>query len=132
MRMRSAVAGQLGACFKEQADRRAGEDRASPAPVRQIMRPGPYPGCHDPGVTLLASSPVSGYYVHNLLASRRHASRRPHNLWPAAAAWRERRRPAKPAAASSAPAAIVSSHGAGSAAGLDAIPPRPVKAPPWA
>src|SRR5450631_1351141 len=77
---------------------------------------------HLPGLGILR--------VHNLLASRRHASRRPHNLWPAAAARRERRRPAKPAAASSAPAAVVSSHGAGSAAGLDAIPPRPVEVPP--
>ena len=54
---------------------RPGEDRAGPAPVRQIMRPAPYPGCHDQGVTLLASSPVPGYYVCNVLVSRRHPSR---------------------------------------------------------
>ena len=75
MRIRSAVAGQLGACFKEQADGRVGEDRAGPATVRQIMRPGPYPGCHDQGVTLLASSPVPGYYACNVLVSRRYPSR---------------------------------------------------------
>jgi hypothetical protein len=41
--MRSASDAQLGACFKEQADGLADEDRAGPVPVRQVMQPGPVP-----------------------------------------------------------------------------------------